>query len=69
MTASAAVQTDAQAVTLAAAAELLMTGTVRAGGEATAESYEVGGFNAEAERFFFTAETEEGSLTNYRLRK
>ena len=69
MTGSAAVQTDAQAVTLAAAAELLMTGTVRAGGEATAESYAVGGFNAEAERFFFTAETEEGSLTNYRLRK
>ena len=57
------------AVALAAAAELLMTGSVRAGGEETPAAYTVGGFQATAERFFFTAETEQGSLTNYRLQK
>ena len=57
------------AVALAAAAELLMTGTVRAGGEETPAAYTVGGFQATAERFFFTAEKEQGSLTNYRLQK
>lgn len=58
-----------QAAALAAAAELLLTGTCRAGGEETGAAYEVAGFSAEAERFFFTAEAEQGSLTNYRLRK
>lgn len=58
-----------QAAALAAAAELLMTGSSRAGREETGDSYEVGGFSAAAERFFFTAEKEQGSLTNYRLRK
>lgn len=61
-------QGDGQAVSLAAAAELLMTGTARAGAGETA-SYEAGGCTAAAERFFFTAEAEQGSLTNYRLRQ
>lgn len=70
MTSSAeAEQGDGQAAALAAAVELLMTGTSRAGTEETAESYEVGGCTAAAERFFFTTEAEQGSLTNYRLRK
>lgn len=59
---------NGQAASLAAAAELLMTGTARAGTE-DAAAYEVSGCKATAERFFFTAEEEEGSLTNYRLRK
>lgn len=61
-------QGNGQAAALAAAAELLMTGTARAGAE-DAAAYDVGGCKATAERFFFTSEEEEGSLTNYRLRK
>lgn len=60
---------DGQAAALAAAAELLMTGTHHDGREETAGTYEVSGFTARAERFFFTAETEQGYLTNYRLKK
>ena len=60
-------QVNEQTVVFAAAAELLMTGSARV--EASKESYEVGGFSAEAERFFFTAEAEQGCLTNYRLKK
>ena len=66
---SEAEQGDGQTAALAAAIELLMTGKARAGGGETAATYEVGGYQATAERFFFTAEAEEGSLTNYRLRK
>lgn len=62
-------QGDGQTVALAAAAELLLTGTARAGEGESAATYEVGGCTVKAERFFFTAEEEEGSLTNYRLRK
>lgn len=62
-------QGNRQAVALAAATELLMTGTARAGMGENAASYKAGGFTAEAERIFFTAEGEEGSLTNYRLRE
>lgn len=60
---------DAQAAALAAAAELLMTGTARAGRGETPDTYGVGGWEAAAERFFFAADAEQGSLTNYRLRK
>ncbi len=59
---------DAQAITLAAAAELPMTGTARAGMGETAACYGVGGCAATAERFFFAAKSEQGYLTNYRLR-
>lgn len=62
-------QADAQAAALAAAAELLLAGTCRAGTEEDTASYEVAGCAAEAERFFFSTEEERGSLTNYRLRK
>lgn len=62
-------QADAQTAALAAATELLMTGTARAGGGETPASYAVDGCEAAAERFFFTAGGEQGSLTNYRLRK
>lgn len=62
-------QADAQTAALAAAVELLMTGTARAGGGETPASYVVGGCEAAAERLFFTADGEQGSLTNYRLKK
>lgn len=62
-------QGTTQAVAFAAAAELLMSGNARAGEEETPAGYTVGGFSATAERFTFTAEGEQGSLTNYRLRK
>lgn len=70
MTAGSDSKTDkGQAAALAAAAELLMTGTHLAGSGEPAADYKVGSFKAEAERFFFTAEGEEGCLTNYRLKK
>ena len=62
-------QGSEQAVAFAAAAELLMSGNARAGEKETPAAYTVGGSSATAERFTFAAEGEQGSLTNYRLRK
>lgn len=59
---------DRQAAALMAAAELLMTGRTKAGEGQVPFGYEVGGYKAALERFYVTAETEQGSLTNYRLR-
>lgn len=59
---------DRQAAALMTAAELLMTGKTRAAEGKVPFSYEVKDFNASIERFTFTADGEDGTLTNYRLR-
>lgn len=60
---------DRQAQVLMAAAELLMTGQSALFQEEVPFGYEVGDYRASIERFHFTGNGEEGSLTNYRLRK
>lgn len=60
---------DNQAATLIAAAELLMTGQTQAGQGMTPFHRQVTTFHADIERFYFTAENEVGTMTNYRLRK
>ena len=50
-----------------AAAELLMTGMTTAAAGQIPFSGEVGGLSASVERFYFTADGEVGTLTNYRL--
>lgn len=59
---------SAQTAALMAAAELLMTGKTRAGDGAVPFGYEIGGAKAAVERFTFTGDDQQGSLTNYRLR-
>lgn len=59
---------DLQAATLITAAELLMTGSSAAIWSNFPASYTIGTVNAKLERFAFTAEGEQGTLTNYRLR-
>ena len=59
---------SAQTAALMAAAELLMTGKTRAGDGAVPFGYEIGGAKATVERFTFTGDDQQGSLTNYRLR-
>ena len=59
---------SAQTAALMAAAELLMTGKTRAGDGAVPFAYEIGGAKAAVERFTFTGDDQQGSLTNYRLR-
>ena len=58
---------DRQAAALMAAAELLMTGKTTASAGQIPFSGEVGGLSASVERFYFTADGEVGTLTNYRL--
>ncbi|MBR7178948.1 MAG: hypothetical protein IKD27_05485 [Oscillospiraceae bacterium] len=60
---------DTQAATLAAAAELLMTGQTQAGQGLIPFNRQVTSYDASIELFCFTAEGETGTLTNYRLRK
>lgn len=57
-----------QAAVLMAASELLMTGSTVVMLIKIPASYNVSTMNAEVERFAFTAEGEQGTLTNYRLR-
>ena len=57
-----------QAVSLMAAAELLMTGSTRTGEGKIPFGYTVGTYQAGIGRYDFTAEDQQGSLTNYRLR-
>ena len=59
---------DRQAAALMTASELLMTGSTAAAGGQIPASYTIGTVNAKLERFAFTAEGEQGALTNYRLR-
>lgn len=59
---------SAQTAALMSAAELLMTGKTRAGDGAVPFGYEIGGAKAAVERFTFTGDDQQGSLTNYRLR-
>ena len=59
---------DRQAAALMTATELLMTGSTAAAGGQIPASYTIGTVNAKLERFAFTAEGEQGALTNYRLR-
>ncbi len=59
---------DRQAAVLMAAAELLMTGGTKAAEGQVPEQYAVGSRSASVERFRFTAENEQGTLVNYRLR-
>ncbi len=59
---------DCQAAALMAAAELLMTGQSKAAKGDVPFVYEVGGWDAKIARFHFTAEAEQGTLTNYRLK-
>lgn len=60
---------DQQAAALMAAAELLMTGQNRAAEGDVPFDYEVGGFDAAIGRFGFSGNAEQGTLTNYRLKK
>lgn len=59
---------DRQAAALITASELLMTGSSAAIWSNFPASYTIGTVNAKLERFAFTAEGEQGTLTNYRLR-
>ena len=59
---------DRQAAALITASELLMTGSTAVMWVKIPTSYTIGTMNAELERFAFTAEGEQGALTNYRLR-
>ena len=58
-----------QAAALMASAELLMTGSTNAGKGKIDFSRTVGGYTAKVSRYWFSADTELGSLTNYRLKK
>ena len=59
---------DQQAAALITASELLMTGSSAVMWVKIPTSYTIGTMNAKLERFAFTAEGEQGALTNYRLR-
>ena len=58
-----------QAAALMTAAELLMTGSSRAGEGDVPFSYDVGGWSATLSRFTFSGDPDWGSLINYRLKK
>ena len=58
-----------QAAVLMAAAELLMTGSTRAGEGEVPFDYDVGGWSVKLGRFTFTGAPDQGSLINYRLKK
>ena len=62
-------RTERQAAALMAAAELLMTGSTRAGEGDVPFTYDVGGWSAKLERFAFTGDPDQGYLVNYRLKK
>lgn len=57
-----------QAVSLMAAAELLLTGSTNAGSGEIPMGYLCGGHRVTIDRYTFTAQNESGTLTNYRLR-
>lgn len=61
--------TKRQAAALMAAAELLMTGSSRAGAGDVPFSYDIGGWSATLGRFTFSGDPDWGSLINYRLKK
>ena len=58
-----------QTAALMAAAELLMTGSTRAGEGDVPFSYDVGGWSANMSRYTFDGDPDWGSLINYRLKK
>ena len=62
-------QVKRQAAALMAAAELLMTGSTRAGEGDVPFAYDMVGWSAELERFTFTGDPDWGNLVNYRLKK
>lgn len=59
---------DRQSAALMAAAELLMTGQTRAAVGDVPFAYGIGGCSAAIERFRFSGNAEQGTLTNYRLK-
>ena len=62
-------QAKRQAAALMTAAELLMTGSTRAGEGDVPFSYNIGDWAAKLGRFTFSGDPDQGSLINYRLKK